>query len=252
MPIELRPGTDNVIAFPVEMPAKPSMLLLRQLRPDIGIPFVQARGFGFELPDPGLRDRTDEATAEHIAGHLGAGGRAPARFLDELLEPLLSRAVDAAQKAAIAAVSAEAARRVAEGSHAPDFLKEHALTMSKEAVRLALEAHALCEKTLGVERAVRYAREGKPWVPRDHIADMESKIAAEIARLCRLVDPAAARDLAAWQKTTGQKVPARNWRRLHRAPRNSAEQRRQRDADYGSHRDHGSRRDDARVVRPVE
>jgi hypothetical protein len=186
MPIELLPGTDNVLAFPVEMRAKPSLLLLHELRPDIRILFIQAQGRGFELPDHGLRDRTDEATAEHIAAHLDAGGRAPARFLDELLDPLLHRAIDAARKAAIAEATAREARRVAEGPHAPDFLKEHALTMSKEAVRLGLEAHALCEETLGVERAVRYAREGEPWVPRDHNADTEAMIAAEVARRYRL------------------------------------------------------------------
>jgi hypothetical protein len=186
MPIELLPGTDNVIVFPVEMRAKPSMLLLHELRPDIRILFTQAEGLGFELPDPGLRDRTDEATAEHIAAHLDAGGRAPARFLDELLEPLLHRAIDAARKAAIAAASAEAARQSATGPYTPDSVKEHALGMCEQAVRLGLEAHALCEETLGVERAVRYAREGEPWVSRDHNADTEAMIAAEVARRYRL------------------------------------------------------------------
>ncbi len=80
--------------------------------------------------------------------------RAPTRFLDELLEPLLHRAVDAARKAIIAAASAETARRAAEGNHASDFLKGRALEMSRHAVRLGLEAHALCEETIGVERAV--------------------------------------------------------------------------------------------------
>jgi hypothetical protein len=71
MQVEMLPATDNVIRFPVEMREKPSMRLLFQLRPDARILFMQAEGLGFELPQHGLGDCTDQATAEHIAGTAG-------------------------------------------------------------------------------------------------------------------------------------------------------------------------------------
>jgi hypothetical protein len=182
MQIEMLPGTDNVIRFPVEMREKPSVRLLYQLRPDARILFMQAEGLNFELPRHDLRDRTDQETAEHIAAHLDADGRVPKQFLDELLEPLLDRAVDAARKAADAAASAKAAQRGAESIHAPDALKERALEMTELAVRLGLEAHMLCEEMIGVERAVRYARKGEPWVSRDQEAEMDILMATELAR----------------------------------------------------------------------
>lgn len=185
MQTELLPGTDNVLRFPVEMRARPSMRLLHQLRPDTRVLFMHTEGFGFELPLHGLRDRTDQATAEHIAGHREADGRAPTQFLDELLEPLLQRAVDAARKAAVAETSAKAAQRAAASVHAPDALKGRALEMSEQATRLGLEAHVLCEETIGVERAIRYARKGEPWVSRDQEADMDILLAAEMARHSR-------------------------------------------------------------------
>jgi hypothetical protein len=144
---------------------------------------MQAEGLGFELPQHGLGDCTDQATAEHIAGHLEADGRAPSQFLDALLEPLLEHAIHAARKAIVAATSAQEAGRGAESVHAPDTLKQRALEITEQAVRLGLEAHVLTEETIGVERAVRYARKGEPWVPRSDEADMDILIAAELA--CR-------------------------------------------------------------------
>jgi hypothetical protein len=122
----------------------------------------------------------------HRPGHGGThrrDGRAPSQFLDALLEPLLERAIHAARKAIVAATSAQEARRGAESAHAPDTLKERALEITEQAVRLGLEAHVLTEETIGVERAVRYARKGEPWVPRSDEADMDILIAAELA--CR-------------------------------------------------------------------
>ena len=158
------------------------MRLLHQLRPDAHILFAQAEGLGYELPRHDLRDRTDQETAEHNAAHRDADGRVPEQFLDNLLEPLLDRAVDAARKTAVAAASATAAQRSAESVLAPDALRERALEMTELAVRLGLEAHVLCEEMIGVERAVRYGRQGEPWVSRDQEAEMDILMAAELAR----------------------------------------------------------------------
>ena len=63
--------------------------------------------------------------------------------------------VDAARQAAVAGPFAKAAQHAAESVHAPDALKERTLEMTEQARRLGLEAHVLCEETIGVERAVR-------------------------------------------------------------------------------------------------
>ncbi len=55
----------------------------------------------------------------------------------------------------------------------------------EQAVRLGLQAHILCEETTGVERAIRYARKGEPWITRDQETDMDLLIAAELARRSR-------------------------------------------------------------------
>ena len=181
MQIEMVPDTDNVIRFPVELRERPSMQLLHELRPDVRVLFIQAEELGFELPRHDVRDRTDRATAEHLAGHLDADGRAPKQFLRELLEPLLQRAIEASRSAIRAGASAEAARRAADGVHAPHALKERARWLAEQAVRLGLEAHVLAEEMGGVARAGQYADRGEPWVPRDQDADWHFLFAAETA-----------------------------------------------------------------------
>jgi hypothetical protein len=185
MLIEMLPGTDNVIRFPVEMRERPSMRLLYQLQPDVRTLFMHAEGLGFKLPPHDLRDRTDHATAGHIAAHLDDDGRAPQSFLDELLEPLLECAIEASRHAFVAAKAATVAQQRAESAHAPDALKERALEAMQHAVRLGLEAHMMCEETAGVERAVHYARKGEPWMTRNEEVDMDILLAAEMARRSR-------------------------------------------------------------------
>lgn len=185
MQIEVVAGTDNVIRFPVEMRGKPSMRVLFQLRPDERVLFMHAEGLGFELPMQDIRDRTDRATAEHVAGHLDADGRAPRQFLDELLAPLLERAVEAGRLAVVAMEAAQTAQQSAEPAHAPDALKERAVTMRDRAVRLGLEAYVLAEEAIGVDRAVRFARNGEPWISRTDEADMDILLAAATAHRSR-------------------------------------------------------------------
>ena len=186
MRIDMLFGTKNVLRFPIELRQRPSMKLLRLLRPDTRVLFMQAEGMGFELPPHGLRDRTDAATAEHIAAHLAPNQRASDEFLESLLQPLLKRAVEAARKADDAAAAAWAAQQALEAapsdSYGANRLRERALEAAERAVRLGLEVHLLTEETEGVERAIRYARRGEKWVSRNGEAEMGILIAAEEAR----------------------------------------------------------------------
>lgn len=186
MRIEMVAGAAKVIRFPVELRQRPSMKLLRRLRPDTRVLFMQAEGMGFELPPHGLRDQTDAATAEHIATHLAPNQRASDGFLENLLQPLLDRAVEAARKADDAAAAAWAAQQALgaapSDSYRANRLREWVLEAAERAVRLGLEAYLLTEETEGVARAVRYARRGENWVSRDGEAEMDILITAEEAR----------------------------------------------------------------------
>ena len=181
-PGETPERTGNVIRFPVELRRPPSMTLLRQIRPDARLLFANAENLGFELPRHDARDQTDQATAEHIAAHLAPNERAPGRFLDSLLRPFLTRAVEAARKANDAALAAHRAQQDAARPHAPGWLLERAAELAEHAVRIGLDAYLLAEEAEGVARAVHIARRGEPWRPRNTEADMDILVAAQQAR----------------------------------------------------------------------
>ena len=67
MRIELSPGCSNVIRFPVEERAKPSLDLLRDIAPDLREVCLVAEAFGLEEPAVDIRGEADRAMAEKIA-----------------------------------------------------------------------------------------------------------------------------------------------------------------------------------------
>ena len=97
----------NVIRFPIELRAKPSLDLLINIAPDLREIALVAEAFGLPEPDPEGRDKADRAMAETIA--LTARGRpdpvARRAALDALLKPFVERAV------AVCAESRQAALR---------------------------------------------------------------------------------------------------------------------------------------------
>ena len=56
----------NVIRFPVELRAKPSIDLLIEVAPDLREVELIAEAFGFKPPDPDGRGKADRAMAEAI------------------------------------------------------------------------------------------------------------------------------------------------------------------------------------------
>jgi hypothetical protein len=74
MSVELLSGMTNVVRFPVERRARPTLELLRGMAPDVREVMNMAEAFGMERPPPDLRERADVATAEHIANQIPAGG----------------------------------------------------------------------------------------------------------------------------------------------------------------------------------
>ena len=71
MPIELLPGLENVLLFPIERRARPTLELLREIAPDVREVLAIAAGLGLAAPEPGLRERVDAETAEYILDQFG-------------------------------------------------------------------------------------------------------------------------------------------------------------------------------------
>ena len=89
MHIEPLPGQDNVVRFPVERRARPTLELLREIAPDVREVSLVADTFGLEEPPHGLRHEVDARTAEYVAGQVP-----PDTTLDLAIEVLLAEEAD--------------------------------------------------------------------------------------------------------------------------------------------------------------
>ena len=177
MHIEMLPGTTNVVRFPVERRARPTLGLLREIAPDLREVLSIAEAFGLETPAPDLRDRVDAATAEYILNQFGGVGGPPAGALAALLDPVVARAITACRAAHDAAAEAQQAPR-----NAWPAGQERVEALALRMVSLFIEALVAAEEAEGVARAVGLARRGEPWTPRDLRAD-EAALFGEAA--CR-------------------------------------------------------------------
>jgi hypothetical protein len=178
MRVELLPGTTNVVRFPVERRARPTLELLREIAPDVRVVLSIAEVFGVETPVFDLRERVDAETAEYIANQLPRYGAGREAMLRELLDPVVASAVVASRAARDAWDEVAAAEnRLARARRAGDFrieaLQEQVETLARRAAELMLVAHARAEEAEGVARAVGLARRGETWRPRDVHAEAE-------------------------------------------------------------------------------
>jgi hypothetical protein len=90
----------NVIRFPVELRAKPSIDLLIEVAPESRAVELIAEAFGFDPPDPDGRSKADRAMAETIAKTaLPADPKERQAALNAMLKPLVDRAVAACGEA---------------------------------------------------------------------------------------------------------------------------------------------------------
>jgi len=166
-------GTYNVIRFPIEERARPTLGLMRELAPDVRGIELTAEAFGLPLPPVDFRHRVDGEAAEYVMNHIDAGpGAARDAALRALLDPLVVGAVAASRawrRAATAA--ADARRRVAqartEGSYWMEALEQRLNELEREAADLLVDAYVRNEEAEGVARAVRLARSGQAWAPYD-------------------------------------------------------------------------------------
>jgi hypothetical protein len=171
--------TSNVVRFPIEARARPTLDLLRELAPDVRGVELTAEAFHLPVPEADFRHRVDAEAAEHILNHIDPR---PGEVRNMALRALRDRVVTAALKAARAwrpaSVAADDAQRQvvrarAEGGYWMDALEQQRATLEQEAAALLLEAHLRSEEAEGVARAVRLARSGQVWTPYDSIREAE-------------------------------------------------------------------------------
>ena len=172
MSVELLSGMTNVVRFPVERRARPTLELLRGIAPDVREVMNMAEAFGMERPLPELRERADIATVEHIANQMPAGGVERERLLGEMLDPIIAAAIASCRVAHDAWLEAAAAEevlvRARQAGHFPgEALEERAAALARRAAERLLVAHTRTEEAEGVARAVGFARSGEAWQPRD-------------------------------------------------------------------------------------
>jgi len=152
----------NVIRFPVELRAKPSIDLLIEVAPDSREVELIAEAFGFDPPDPDGRSKADRAMAQTIAKtDLPADAKERRAALNAMLKPLVDRAVAACGEARQTALrSDEAGEKLAsaqiEGGYWLAPLEDAANHWAVEAARLQLIAYEAAEA--GARLATRRTR----------------------------------------------------------------------------------------------
>ena len=177
----------NVIRFPVELRANPSIDPLIDVAPDWREVGLIAEAFGFDAPDPERRAKADRAMAEGIAAmDLPVDRQERLATLNAVLKPLVDRAVAACARARQASLRSDAdnekfAKAQTESGYWLAPLKEAADYWTVEAARLQIVAHEAAQAAGGAGRAIEFAKRGAAWRPANAEDDMNGLIAAEKA-----------------------------------------------------------------------
>ena len=182
MRTELLPGMTNVLRFPVELRARPTLQLLWEIAPDVREVLALADAFDLEMPVHNLRDLVDAETAGHIVNQIPDVDPARRAMLDGLLQPHLAAALTACRQALDVSEIMRVLTQAKTGGHAwLDPLQERAEALALRMAEAMVAAHTRAEEASGVARAVGLARCGETWTPRNANADMEALLAVRQA-----------------------------------------------------------------------
>jgi hypothetical protein len=177
----------NVIRFPVEVRAKPSIGLLIDVAPDSREVELIAEAFGLGAPDPEQRARADRSMADRIAEiGLPVDREERRAALNAILKPFVDRAVAACAEARQASLRSDAdnekfAQAQMDGGYWLAPLREAADSSAIEAARLQIVAHEAAQQAHGAGRAIEFAKRGETWRPSSAEDDMNALIAAKEA-----------------------------------------------------------------------
>ncbi len=184
MNIELLPGLTNVVRFPIELRAAPSMDVLYEIEPDSREVSLIAESYMLEMPEPDLFDQVDQETALYIALHVLPLAPAEQKTaLATLLDSVVMLAVAACRDAdrvskRLVRAEAELLYAKTEDGYATGLLEADANALSQQAAELLILAHRRCVEAHGVNRAVGKARRGETWAPNNLVENTEWLIAA--------------------------------------------------------------------------
>ena len=182
MRTEWLPGMTNVLRFPVELRARPTLQLLWEIAPDVREVLALADAFDLEMPVHNLRDLVDADTAEHIVNQIPDVDPGRRAMLDGLLQPHLAAALAACPQAHDVSEIMRVLTQAKTGGHAwLDPLQERAEALALRMAEAMVAAHTRAEEASGVARAVGLARCGETWTPRNANADMEALLAVRQA-----------------------------------------------------------------------
>ena len=208
--VERLAGTTNVLRFPTERRARPTLDLMRSLAPDGHDVMAIAIAVGLDLASMDVRSTADAETAEHIDGTSTSGHKATEEALDGLLRPVVAAAIAASWSARDLALETATAQRTlaraletGEGWLAP--LRQRAEALRLSAARLSIAAYALAEHAEGVARAVDCARRGEAWRPDTGNPGMTAALAETTGPLGY---KATVRSLGTRKRTAGTAVAA--------------------------------------------
>ncbi|WP_161915348.1 hypothetical protein [Methylosinus sp. C49] len=177
----------NVVRFPIERRAKPSIELVRDIAPDSREVSLVIESFGFDDDIDDVRDAADRKMTEFITVTVcrepGAQRRAE---LDLLLQPIVERAVSLCRDAHDASLAAVKTQRLvveaqSEGAYWLTPLSERASAQTFYAARLLVDAHVACQRAAGASRAIEIAKRGETWAPFDLHAEALAMCDDELA-----------------------------------------------------------------------
>ena len=179
MRIELMTDGSNVVRFPVERRAQPTMQLLREIAPDVREVLYLSESFDIAFPALDLRQQTDRRIADYILNHVRPEPGTQRRDeLEALMAPLVRRAVQGCRLAHDAALAAtEAQQRLVSAQTSGGYwlapLEERAEMLTTKAAWCLVEAHGWAEEAEGAARAIGMALRGESWVPFDLHAEAD-------------------------------------------------------------------------------
>ena len=169
----------EIIRFPSERVARPTMDVLYEVAPDVRHVSLVAEAFGLDEPDSSIRDEADRAMAERIARMELPTEKAERRaVLMVLLKPLIARATDLCRQASEAARrSDEAAEKLVTaeiaGGHWMKPLEDASDARAFESAHALVDAYVASQEAYGADRAIGLAIRGEAWTPVDPDKDFE-------------------------------------------------------------------------------